>query len=86
MVVRPGSISRVVSTADYLPVLDGLRAVSILLVVVSHLGLDHVVPGALGVTLFFFISGFLITRQLAVAWRFTAGSISPGFISGGRCG
>jgi peptidoglycan/LPS O-acetylase OafA/YrhL len=65
MVVRPGSISRVVSTADYLPVLDGLRAVSILLVVVSHLGLDHVVPGALGVTLFFFISGFLITRQLA---------------------
>ena len=51
------------STA-YLPVLDGLRAVSILLVVVSHLGLGHVVPGAFGVTLFFFISGYLITRQL----------------------
>jgi len=51
----------------YLPVLDGLRAVSILLVVVSHLGLDRVVPGAFGVTLFFFISGYLITRQLAGA-------------------
>jgi peptidoglycan/LPS O-acetylase OafA/YrhL len=49
----------------YLPAVDGFRAVSILLVVVSHLGLDHVVPGAFGVTLFFFISGYLITRQLA---------------------
>jgi peptidoglycan/LPS O-acetylase OafA/YrhL len=53
--------------ADYLPALDGLRAVSILLVVFSHLGLAHLVPGAFGVTLFFFISGYLITRQLAVA-------------------
>lgn len=51
----------------YLPALDGLRAVSILLVVVSHLGLERVVPGAFGVTLFFFISGYLITRQLAAA-------------------
>jgi peptidoglycan/LPS O-acetylase OafA/YrhL len=33
-------------------------------VVVSHLGLDRFVPGAFGVTLFFFISGYLITRQL----------------------
>ncbi len=65
MVGEAGSISRAASTTDYLPVLDGLRAVSILLVVLSHLGLDHVVPGAFGVTLFFFISGFLITRQLA---------------------
>ncbi|MEJ0046621.1 MAG: acyltransferase [Rhodospirillales bacterium] len=37
--------------------------------VVSHLGIggvafDRVVPGAFGVTLFFFISGYLITRQL----------------------
>jgi peptidoglycan/LPS O-acetylase OafA/YrhL len=48
----------------YLPALDGLRAVSILLVVVAHLGADRLVPGAFGVTLFFFISGFLITRQL----------------------
>jgi peptidoglycan/LPS O-acetylase OafA/YrhL len=48
----------------YLPALDGLRAVSILLVVVSHLGAGHVVPGGLGVTIFFFISGFIITRLL----------------------
>jgi peptidoglycan/LPS O-acetylase OafA/YrhL len=45
------------ASMTYLPPLDGLRAVSILLVVVSHLGLDRVLPGAFGVTLFFFISG-----------------------------
>ncbi len=48
----------------YIPALDGLRAVAILLVVAAHAGLDHLVPGAFGVTLFFFISGYLITRQL----------------------
>ena len=48
----------------YMPALDGLRAVSILLVVVSHLGLGHLVPGGLGVTIFFFISGFIITHIL----------------------
>lgn len=48
----------------YMPALDGLRAVSILLVVVSHLGLGHIVPGGLGVTIFFFISGFIITHIL----------------------
>ena len=70
-----GSIGRFVGNAQcpvrypppsqaYLPALDGLRAVAILLVVAAHAGLDHVVPGAFGVTLFFFISGYLITRQL----------------------
>jgi len=48
----------------YVPSLDGIRAVSVGLVVASHLGLGSFVPGGLGVTIFFFISGFLITRQL----------------------
>ena len=48
----------------YLPVLDGFRAVSIILVVLSHADLGNNVPGGLGVTVFFVISGFLITRQL----------------------
>ena len=51
----------------YVPALDGLRAVSITLVILAHCGLDRVLPGAFGVTLFFFISGLLITRQLLSA-------------------
>ncbi len=49
---------------DYLPVLDGLRAVAILLVIFSHAGFEHIVPGGLGVGIFFVISGFLLTRQM----------------------
>ncbi len=48
----------------YVPALDGLRAVSILLVLLAHGGLERVVPGGLGVMIFFFISGLLITGQL----------------------
>jgi peptidoglycan/LPS O-acetylase OafA/YrhL len=53
------------SAEGYVPSLDGLRAASILLVIVAHLGLDGVVPGGFGVTLFFFISGYLLTGQMA---------------------
>jgi len=48
----------------YLPALDGFRGLAILVVVVSHYGLGHLIPGGFGVTLFFFISGYLITRLL----------------------
>jgi len=48
--------------------LDGLRAISILLVILSHAGLGHIVPGGLGVTIFFFISGFIITRLMITEW------------------
>jgi peptidoglycan/LPS O-acetylase OafA/YrhL len=44
--------------------LDGMRAMSVLLVLLSHFGFEKIVPGALGVTIFFFISGFLITVLL----------------------
>jgi peptidoglycan/LPS O-acetylase OafA/YrhL len=48
----------------HIPSLDGLRAVSFLLVFVAHAGLESVVPGGFGVTIFFFLSGFLITTLL----------------------
>ena len=51
-------------SSGYIPSLDGLRAASILIVFVSHAGLGHLVPGGFGVTVFFFISGFLITALL----------------------
>ncbi len=50
--------------AGYRPALDGLRAVSILLVLAAHAGLARIVPGGLGVTIFFFVSGYLIAGQL----------------------
>ncbi len=50
-----------------LPALDGVRGVAILPVVLSHagMGLEKVFPGTLGVVIFFVLSGFLITRQIA---------------------
>jgi peptidoglycan/LPS O-acetylase OafA/YrhL len=47
-----------------IPSLDGLRAISILIVLVSHAGYGTIVPGGLGVTIFFFLSGYLITTLL----------------------
>jgi peptidoglycan/LPS O-acetylase OafA/YrhL len=47
-----------------IPSLDGLRAISFLIVFVSHAGLPSLIPGGFGVTVFFFLSGFLITTLL----------------------
>jgi peptidoglycan/LPS O-acetylase OafA/YrhL len=52
--------------ALHLPSLDGIRAVSFLLVFAAHAGLDRVIPGGFGVTVFFFLSGYLITTLLRV--------------------
>src|SRR5665213_2686933 len=47
-----------------IPSLDGIRAISFLLVFIAHAGLDKWVPGGFGVTVFFFLSGFLITTLM----------------------
>ena len=44
----------------HLPALDGIRAVAVFLVIFYHAGIP-LVPGGLGVLLFFVLSGFLIT-------------------------
>lgn len=64
---------------NYLPVLDGLRGLAILVVVISHYGLGHLIPGGFGVTLFFFISGFLITRLLIAEQQKTGRINLPDF-------
>ena len=47
-----------------IPSLDGIRAASFMLVFLAHSGLEDVVPGGLGVTTFFFLSGYLITTLM----------------------
>jgi peptidoglycan/LPS O-acetylase OafA/YrhL len=51
-------------SSSYIPALDGMRGIAILLVFVAHIGFEKIVPGGLGVTLFFFISGYLITTLI----------------------
>ncbi|HET7543377.1 MAG TPA: acyltransferase [Polyangiaceae bacterium] len=48
----------------HIPSLDGLRTFSFAVVFAAHAGLYYVIPGGFGVTVFFFLSGFLITTLL----------------------
>lgn len=53
----------------HLPALDGLRAVAVALVIVGHANYPiRGVPADLGVSAFFVLSGFLITRLLIREW------------------
>ncbi|MBW7856875.1 MAG: acyltransferase [Leptonema sp. (in: Bacteria)] len=49
---------------NYLPHVDGLRAVAVIGVLLFHLDIPFVTGGYVGVDVFFVISGFLITRLL----------------------
>ena len=51
-----------------IPSLDGVRALSILIVFVAHAGLGGIVPAHFGLTLFFFLSGYLITTLLRMEY------------------
>ncbi len=53
-------------TEGPIPSLDGIRAVAVAMVFLAHSGLEHLVPGGLGVTIFFVLSGFLITTLMRV--------------------
>jgi peptidoglycan/LPS O-acetylase OafA/YrhL len=60
--------------APHLPALDGLRAVAVGVVVAYHAGASKV-PGDLGVSAFFVLSGFLITWLLLKEYR-ASGDVS----------
>src|SRR5690606_25449461 len=49
---------------SFRPDIEGMRAVAVLLVVLSHIGLSTFAGGYVGVDVFFVISGFLITSLL----------------------
>jgi peptidoglycan/LPS O-acetylase OafA/YrhL len=54
----------VLQPAETIPSLNGIRAISVLLVVSAHSGVSAIIPGGLGVTIFFFLSGYLITTLM----------------------
>ncbi len=54
---------------SYRPALDGLRALSVIAVVIFHLDETGLTGGFLGVDAFFVLSGFLITTLLILEWR-----------------
>jgi peptidoglycan/LPS O-acetylase OafA/YrhL len=47
-----------------IPSLDGIRAIAVSVVFFAHSGLEHLVPGGLGVTIFFVLSGYLISTLM----------------------
>lgn len=57
--------ARAPSPSAYLPDVEGLRGIAILLVVAYHAGLSLVPGGYVGVDVFFVLSGYLIVGQLA---------------------
>jgi hypothetical protein len=52
------------SKQNYLPQVDGLRGIAILLVLAFHFGVPGFRAGFVGVDIFFVISGFVIFRML----------------------
>lgn len=75
----PGACAARVLPPGYIPGLDGLRALSVLVVVLRHFEVSGYIPGGFGVTVFFFISGFLITRLLIAEKQRYAGVSLPRF-------
>ena len=66
------------TSSSYIPALDGLRAIAFLCVFLAHTTgntISRFVPATFGVTLFFFLSGYLITTLLRNEYRKT-GTIS----------
>lgn len=49
---------------QYLPEVDGLRAIAVLSVLIFHLDFGLFTGGFVGVDIFFVISGFLITKNI----------------------
>jgi peptidoglycan/LPS O-acetylase OafA/YrhL len=75
-VAAPSAQGPAATKRFYIPSLDGIRAFSFLGVFASHLAPETIrVPGPFGVTVFFFLSGYLITTLLRME------SAAQGFVS-----
>ena len=74
--------STIPDVSRHVPALDGMRAGAVLLVILSHYGLGNFIPGGFGVTVFFWISGFLSWQT---SWNGHSASISDASISAVCC-
>ena len=63
----------------YIPSLDGLRAFAVLAVIAYHMGMPWATGGLLGVTIFFVLSGYLITSLLVIEFQGTGRINLPDF-------
>ena len=59
------SLNNKLNKLNYMPDLDGLRAIAIIAVIINHIDRSILPGGYLGVDLFFVISGFVITLSLS---------------------
>lgn len=55
--------------SNYIHGLDGLRAIAVFAVIAYHLSPEWASGGLLGVTVFFVLSGYLITNLLLIEWE-----------------
>lgn len=55
---------KLINKKSYIPALDGLRAISIIFVLVFHLNEKYLPGGYIGVDVFFVISGYIITKNI----------------------
>lgn len=60
--------SQLYLTKRYMPGLDGLRTLAVFFVVLYHLNVNWAPGGLLGVSIFFVLSGYLITDLLTAEW------------------
>jgi peptidoglycan/LPS O-acetylase OafA/YrhL len=62
-----------------IPSLDGIRALAVALVFLAHNDLENVIPGGLGVTVFFVLSGYLISTLMRTEYATTRALDYRGF-------
>jgi peptidoglycan/LPS O-acetylase OafA/YrhL len=62
-------VSAAKSRSFHIASLDGIRGLAFLLVFFSHAGLRNIIPGGFGVTVFFFLSGYLIATLLRLEFK-----------------